>query len=136
MARLILVEIILLCAIITGSCTTFSVVESNKCLVYEPTPTPIPLQVQYSQWMPYPGYGPWMGKGWIRIRDYNHVVQGLIKLKYVDVLTDEEYNLIGRLHGLKISRYGRIVYGFPPVKGFSNQYPVLQNKWLPKRLKN
>ena len=114
----------------------FSIAESNKCLVYEPTPTPIPLQVQYSQWMPYPGYGPWMGKGWIRIRDYNHVVQGLIKLKYVDVLTDEEYNLIGRLHGLKISRYGRIVYGFPPVKGFSNQYPVLQNKWLPKRLKN
>ena len=136
MSRLILAEIILLCAIITGICMNFSIAESNKCLVYEPTPTPIPYQVQYSQWMPYPGYGPWMGKGWIRIRDYNHVVQGLIKLKYVDVLTDEEYNLIGRLHGLKISRYGRIVYGFPPVKGFSNQYPVLQNKWLPKRLKN
>ena len=136
MSRLILAEIILLCAIITGICMNFYIAESNKCLVYEPTPTPIPLQVQYSQWMPYPGYGPWMGKGWIRIRDYNHVVQGLIKLKYVDVLTDEEYNLIGRLHGLKISRYGRIVYGFPPVKGFSNQYPVLQNKWLPKRLKN
>ena len=114
----------------------FSIAESNKCLVYEPTPTPIPLQVQYSQWMPYPGYGPWMGKGWIRTRDYNHVVQGLINLKYVDVLTDEEYNLMGRLYGLKISQYGRIVYGFPPIKGFSNQYPVLQNKWLPKRLKN
>ena len=135
MARLILVEIILLCAIITGICTTFSVVESNKCLVYEPTPTPIPLQIQYSQWMPYPGYGPRMGKGWIRIRDYNNVIEGLGRLKNVDVLTDEEYNDIGKRYGLRIGRWDGDVYGFPPVKGFSKGYPVIKNEWLPWRLR-
>ena len=133
MSRLILAEILLLCAIVVGICTTFSVVESNKCLVYEPTPTPIPLQIQYSQWMPYPGYGPNMGKGWIRIRDYNNVVSGLILLKNVKVLTDKEYNEIGRRYGLRIGRWDGDVYGFPPVKGFSKGYPVIKNSWLPYR---
>ena len=134
MSQLILAEILLLCAIVAGICMTFTVTESNKCLVYAPTSTPIPLQVQYSQWMPYPGYGPNMGKGWIRIRDYNNVVSGLIFLKNVKVLTDKEYNEIGKKYGLRIGRWDGDVYGFSPVKGFSKGYPVIKNEWLPKRL--
>ena len=74
---------------------SFMVRADTKCLVYVPTSTPIPLHVQYSQWMPYPGYGPNMGKGWIRIRDYNNVIDNIVKLRNVKVLSDEEYNAIG-----------------------------------------
>ena len=84
---------------------SFMVRADTKCLVYVPTSTPIPLHVQYSQWMPYPGYGPNMGKGWIRIRDYNNVIDNIVKLRNVKVLSDEEYNAIGKEHGLRIGRW-------------------------------
>ena len=107
----------------------------TECLVYVPTSTPVPLHVQYSQWMPYPGYGPNMGKGWIRIRDYNNVIDNLVKLRNVKVLSDEEYNKIGKEHGLRIGRWDGDVYGFPPVKGFGKGYPVIKNEWLPWRFR-
>ena len=114
---------------------SFMVRADTKWLVYVPTSTPIPLHVQYSQWMPYPGYGPNMGKGWIRIRDYNNVIDNIVKLRNVKVLSDEEYNAIGKEHGLRIGRWDGDVYGFPPVKGFGKGYPVIKNEWRPWRFR-
>ena len=135
LALAIIAGLVLIGGYVSGKKEPYLVRADTECLVYVPTSTPVPLHVQYSQWMPYPGYGPNMGKGWIRIRDYNNVIDNIVKLRNVKVLSDEEYNAIGKEHGLRIGRWDGDVYGFPPVKGFGKGYPVIKNEWLPWRFR-
>jgi len=105
--------------------------DSRECIKYAPpTPTPIPPERIYSEWIPMPGTSPGMGYGWIKARD-------LRNYPYLVVLTDAEYAAIEVAHGMRQSRGSGWGYGFPPRIDFNTVYGgvILKNEWLPERLR-
>ena len=110
----------------------------RECIKYAPpTPTPIPPERIYSEWIPMPGTGFQSGHGWINARELKN---GAFERSH-RVLTDAEYHAIELKHGMRQtrgSRYGETLwgYGFPPRIDFNTLYGgvILKNEWLPKRL--
>jgi hypothetical protein len=113
--------------------------DNRECIKYAPpTPTPIPPERIYSEWIPMPGSSAGMGKGWINARELKN---GAFERSH-RVLTDKEYHAIELAHGMRQSRgsrYGETLwgYGFPPRIDFNTLYGgvILKNEWLPERLK-
>jgi hypothetical protein len=110
----------------------------RECIKYAPpTPTPIPPERIYSEWIPMPGSSAGMGKGWINVKELKNFAYE----RSHNVLTDAEYAAIERAHGMRQSRgsrHGEMLwgYGFPPRIDFNTLYGgvILKNEWLPKRL--
>tara|TARA_B110000263_G_C15198890_1_gene459694 strand:- start:463 stop:840 length:378 start_codon:yes stop_codon:yes gene_type:complete len=105
--------------------------DDRECIKYAPpTPTPIPPERIYSEWIPMPGTSLGSGNGWIdarELRNYERTHR---------VLSDAEYAAIERAHGLPQTMGSRMGYGFPPRHNFNTLHGgvILKNEWLPKRL--
>lgn len=105
----------------------------RECIKYAPpTPTPIPPERIYSEWIPMPGTSPGTGNGWIDARELKN---GVFERSH-RVLTDDEYHVIELKHGMRQTQGSRMGYGFPPRIDFNTLYGgvILKNEWLPKRL--
>ena len=113
--------------------------EDRECIKYAPpTPTPIPPERIYSEWIPMPGTGFQSGNGWVRAKELKNFAYE----RSHNVLTDAEYHAIELKHGMRQSRgsrYGEMLwgYGFPPRIDFNTLHGgvILKNEWLPERLK-
>ena len=106
-------------------------VDERECIKYAPpTPTPIPPERIYSEWIPMPGSSAGMGKGWINRNDIGNYE------RTHNVLTDAEYNYIAKTYGMRQTMGSKMGYGFPPRIDFNALYGgvILKNEWLPKRL--
>jgi len=131
--------LIITCSILVSSSIPHSTVQARECLQYAPsTPTPIPPERIYSEWIPMPGTGPGSGNGWVRAKELKNFAYE----RSHNVLTDAEYAAIERAHGMRQSRgsrYGEMLwgYGFPPRIDFNTLYGgvILKDEWLPKRLR-
>ena len=105
--------------------------DDRECIRYAPpTATPIPPTKIYSEWIPMPGYSSGMGKGWINVKDIKNYE------RTHNVLTDAEYDAIGRAYGMPQSMGSKMGFGFPPRHDFNALHGgvILKNEWLPKRL--
>ena len=114
---------------------------TKECVEWKtiyPTPTPIPMSVVYSEWIPVPGTSPGTGHGWIRATELADAQRQWPPpdMLTAHILTDAEYGIIEEAHGLRITQGNKMGYGFPPRQGFPLLYGgvVLKNEWLPKRL--
>ena len=108
--------------------------EDRECIKYAPpTPTPIPPERIYSEWIPMPGTGFQSGNGWVRAKELKNFAYE----RSHNVLTDAEYHAIELAHGMRQTRGGKWGYGFPPRQNFNTLYGgvILKNEWLPERLK-
>ena len=113
--------------------------DNRECIKYAPpTPTPIPPERIYSEWIPMPGTGFQSGNGWVRAKELKNFAYE----RSHNVLTDAEYHAIELAHGMRQtrgSRYGETLwgYGFPPRIDFNTLYGgvILKNEWLPERLR-
>ena len=73
--------------------------DSRECIKYAPpTPTPIPPERIYSEWIPMPGTGFQSGNGWVRAKELNNFAYE----RSHNVLTDAEYAAIEKEHGLRM----------------------------------
>jgi hypothetical protein len=107
-------------------------VDERECIKYAPpTPTPIPPERIYSEWIPMPGSSAGMGKGWINRNDIGNYE------RTHNVLTDAEYKYIAKTYGKRQTMGSKMGYGFPPRIDFNTLYGgvILKNEWLPKRLR-
>ena len=108
--------------------------EDRECIKYAPpTPTPIPPERIYSEWIPMPGTGFQSGNGWVRAKELKNFAYE----RSHNVLTDAEYHAIELEHGMRQTRGGKWGYGFPPRIDFNTLYGgvILKDEWLPKRLR-
>ena len=108
--------------------------DSRECIRYAPpTPTPIPPERIYSEWIPMPGTGFQSGHGWVRAKELKNFAYE----RSHNVLTDAEYHAIELKHGMRQTRGGKWGYGFPPRIDFNTLYGgvILKNEWLPERLR-
>ena len=85
--------------------------EDRECIKYAPpTPTPIPPERIYSEWIPMPGTGFQSGNGWVRAKELKNFAYE----RSHNVLTDAEYHAIELKHGMRQtrgSRYGETLWG-------------------------
>ena len=114
---------------------------TKECVEWKtiyPTPTPIPMSVVYSEWIPVPGTAPGTGHGWVRATELAKARSQWPpkEILTAHILTDAEYNQIAEEHGYALTQGGKWTYGFPPRQGFPLLYGgvALKNEWLPERL--
>ena len=132
--RYILLLVLVIIVFGMGSIVLVGADTDRECIRYAPpTPTPIPPERIYSEWIPMPGTGPGSGNGWIRVKELKNFAYE----RSHNVLTDAEYHAIELAHGMRQTRGSKWGYGFPPRIDFNTLYGgvILKNEWLPERLR-